>query len=1272
MYITETKQNFIIVEGDSRFSSAILFPHNIHYKGYPISLPFSLSLMGEVKRNPSLLDKCTVISNFGQDKQYALLALDCSNVVKNASVENTLKLNKIYKGEVIAKIFGTSIISVNGQFGFIESPIVEEIGEPIHISPVEGSSSKLDIARFSRAVLSGESIYADEENDSVNIEDFLDKEELAVIRDSDKAIVQKLLNKTCGLNRKNINVINLELDFCYHPSSQIDLHDFLSKRPHYFEENIFWLSCYTDEGTGDNKFIIYDVNNLVMEVTINEYGMWVTEFSYNKSRTNAKFLVDKNQNALVISGRNIIIHPDIFVKDNYIETGELILAQYDVAKRILFQLSQEVKREKERAGVDYLILKELLSFQERKELELHDRFSIKVEPDHLKLATSEDSEVTVLEVVNMPDMANLFIETDSEECHIEISRGKEKPLFATLKEATMGGSFLIQFYHHHFSLSDLEKTGIEVRRKANVNHLRLQQNAIKDFVDGHNEFDIFRKLKLGELESSECENMDVEFFDTKFTHVENGNNQPLAIKKAICNKDILLIQGPPGTGKTSVIVEIIKQLVLNKNERVLVCSQAHSAVKNICDRLKDSNDSIRIGNIDVEETMISDDNVDRLKYLKNTMLLLGSLKEAQKKNLTLGEEEFNKYLKDYSSDHTQEHFAKEHEKVCNYFSANQNVEVNDYLDILGELHSELLKMGDEAVSFNITSHYQSLDVLMGTCIGIGMDYDLQNSGIVFDTVIIDEAGKANLAEATVPMQLGKKYILVGDQRQLPPYMDREEVAQFTGESTNQNLTQKEVEAALSYSLFEDFLHDGNFPKGNTVLLNYQYRMNPEIGNYISELFYHNALNHGRGTENQRCILEGYPNAVTFIDTSTYETIDGRNVAYESGNSQDGFYNLYEIKVIERSLLPKLELMVRDDKTLSVGFITPYRNQRQKLLQCLTNSSFKDMVYTIDSIQGTEFDVVVLSLVRAFDPRRGNRTVGFLDDMRRLNVALSRAKKKLIIIGNLNTLCAESAHFQSQESDDIVPVNVFRKLKEIKERSADKTSLSKLKDAIETGIVSKGSLFSGCRWQLEGEKLRVNIKLNGEMLSFPIKYDKTFQYYGYKEKEINVEFIGIASNGRPLFEYKPQVSIAQQIQDGYLNTFNARLLGWINDDSLDYEVELEDGATLILNLNADIEDDQFAQTLLNSVEVKTLPFYRYADKTYTLDNSAYRKFKDCHKENENVKITIIDDFDKDIYIVKCEDIYGKIVKKYCRSKLKKNTETRAVIYKMGYNSITFKV
>lgn len=704
----------------------------------------------------------------------------------------------------------------------------------------------------------------------------------------------------------------------------------------------------------------------------------------------------------------------------------------------------------------------------------------------------------------------------------------------------------------------------------------------------------------------------------------------------------------------------------------MVCSQAHSAVKNIYDRLKNCHEGIRIGNIDVEETMISDDNIDRLKYLKNTMILLGRLQAAQKNNETLSEDDWKNFLSDYSTEHTIKHFAKEHGKVCEYFATNTIVGVGEYLDILNELHSELEKMGDEAVTFNIASHYQSLDVLMGTCIGIGMDYDLQRSGIVFDTVIIDEAGKANLAETTVPMQLGKKYILVGDQRQLPPYMDREEVAQFTDESSLQSLSQKEVEAALSYSLFEDFLQDDKFPKGSTVLLNYQYRMNPEIGDYISELFYNGELLHGCGTENQRCVLEGYPNAVTFIDTTTSETFDGSNIAFEMGNSQEGFYNPLEIKLIKETLVPKLESMLRNDPSLTVGFITPYRNQRQKLLQHLQSTEFNGCVYTIDSIQGTEFDVVVLSLVRAFDVTRRNKTVGFLDDMRRLNVALSRAKKKLIIIGNLNTLCSDNAHFKPNDSCEIIPVNVFRKLKEIKERSAEKTSLAKLKDAMENGSISAGTVFTGCKWDMDGWSLRVTIPLNNEMHSFPIKFDNRFKFYGLKEKNINVRFLGIGTNGRPQFEYMPQVSIAQQISDGLVRAFTARLLGWMNDDSLDYEVEFEDHSSLVLNLNSEIDKDDFALSLLDSNEVTELSFFIFSDGTATLNNADYKLFRENHQENENVKVSIIDDSDKDIYIVRCDNIYGKILKKYCRNILRKNSEIRALVFKMGHNSVTFKV
>jgi superfamily I DNA and/or RNA helicase len=254
---------------------------------------------------------------------------------------------------------------------------------------------------------------------------------------------------------------------------------------------------------------------------------------------------------------------------------------------------------------------------------------------------------------------------------------------------------------------------------------------------------------------------------------------------------------------------------------------------------------------------------------------------------------------------------------------------------------------------------------MGTCIGVGMDRGLKQSGMVFDTVIIDEAGKANLAETAVPMQLGKKYILVGDQRQLPPYVDKDEISSFIKETSIQGLTQESVVSAISYSLFEDFLEDDRFPSESTIQLNYQYRMNPEIASYVSDLFYDKTLKNGHGTEKQTCPLDEFSDAVTFIDTSVYNRVGEKNIAYEEKDSSEGYYNPYEIEIFRNRILPNLIRLKKSNEVISVGIITPYRSQRQYLLKELLHTPLEGSVYTIDSIQGTEFDIVVISLVRAF-------------------------------------------------------------------------------------------------------------------------------------------------------------------------------------------------------------------------------------------------------------------------------------------------------------------
>lgn len=130
--------------------------------------------------------------------------------------------------------------------------------------------------------------------------------------------------------------------------------------------------------------------------------------------------------------------------------------------------------------------------------------------------------------------------------------------------------------------------------------------------------------------------------------------------------------------------------------------------------------------------------------------------------------------------------------------------VHDSTDVeklITEFKEEIMHLAEKQNGFYAAGHVSSLQVVMATCIGIGTDRDIKNSGVRFDTLIVDEAGKANLAETNVPMQLASKYILVGDDNQLPPYMDSEEVKDFKLSDEAKGLDEVNVEEALGMSLF---------------------------------------------------------------------------------------------------------------------------------------------------------------------------------------------------------------------------------------------------------------------------------------------------------------------------------------------------------------------------------------------------------------------------------------------------------------------------------------
>lgn len=1257
--IEETHNNFLIVKGVGLFVRGLLFPHNIVYDGTEISLPFAMDVMRRLREDESLLTNVGIVSRFGDDDENAIISFDCKAIYDIPENEMPFSDNMIYEGKIVAKTRTATVVSVNGYYGFIDTPTEKKIDETVCVTVMQKSNGRLNFSQFcivDKPVENLESRYTTE-----TIDKFLTKEELAAIDDTGKAEIEWVLENIDGINRGNINVVREVLHLTYNPHIQSDMVRFLTEHPHYFTENNFWIGAYRDAETNDVKLIIYDSNDVVLEVLVNNTGFWVQDFSHDRNKTNAQYLVNCNQKALVVSGTNIVVHENGYLCGENISVGEKIINQLKVAKDILPGLKREIKSLKEKAGIEYLTLKEYLSYQEKKERAYNEKNSIAISANEA-IVTSTETGRTALLIKDSPNVSSLFTETDRDTCYIEIECDSDNKINAELKTNDEDGGYIIAFYNEHLDIDGLRKKGFSIRRRASVKHLTLQKRAIDDFVYGYGENEIFEKLNLGKLiPPSPCE--DIVFFDEKFSYAEEGNNQPLAIKKAVNNNDIFLIQGPPGTGKTSIIVEIIKQLVINRNEKVLVCSQAHSAVKNIYDRLIDADERIKIGNIDESATMIPEDLKEHPEFLKNNTLLLSALEKRKAEENVWSEK--SKYV-DYKSS-SKDMFIDRHEYICNYYEQNKPDNTSEWIDILSELRRGLEDLGDDAIAFNNARHYQSLNVVMGTCIGIGLDLGLQHSGVVFDTVIIDEAGKANLSETTVPMKLGRKYILVGDNKQLPPYMDSGDIEDFVSASNDMNLSKKEVGSAIGSSLFEDFLEDSKFPAESSVLLNYQYRMNPAIGDCISKLFYGESLKNGSGTEKQVCSLESFPSAVTFIDTS------GSRKAYEQGNSTDGYYNQEEIDIFKERLLPRILRLKTEVPNISVGIITPYRRQRMLLMKETRETVLSDSVYTIDSIQGSEFDVVVLSLVRAFKACDG-KTVGFLDDMRRLNVALSRAKKKLVIIGHLDTLCNEKAHRNTDIAMGVKPVEVFHKMRLIRDRTAEKTSLDLLKGEMDSGRLKEGDVFKNCSWRVDEnseKKAFVDITLNGTGHTFTIPYSKALRFYGSNCDKIDVRFDGIGEKGWALFEYLPNVSMAQMAEDGALCHIKAKSIEWVDDDKDEMVFEFEDGSEASLPISTMVDSKDLLWDLLDSKTVGFIPL-SLKDGEFLSDISPYMDFKKKHKEGDTVDVMVVDASPRlTFYIVKCGEVFGKI-NKYYKYVLHKGQRVKVRIYRIYSKSVSFNI
>ncbi len=485
---------------------------------------------------------------------------------------------------------------------------------------------------------------------------------------------------------------------------------------------------------------------------------------------------------------------------------------------------------------------------------------------------------------------------------------------------------------------------------------------------------------LGLREPEESEPVEFEPFDNNL-----NASQRKAVAKALGSPDFSLIHGPFGTGKTRTLVELIRQEVARGN-KVLATAESNVAVDNLVERLADSGiEVVRIGHPSrVSRALHS----TTLAYLMTQHELYGELRELRVigENLKEKRDTFTKPVPKYRRGLTDKQILRLAEKGIGTRGVPARLirEMAQWLKI----NEQVQKTFDDAKKLEerITREIiRDADVVLTTNASAGLEVVDYCS---YDVAVVDEATQATIPSVLIPINRAKRFVLAGDHRQLPPTI----------------LSEKAKE--LSNTLFEGLIE--RYPQ-KSEMLTVQYRMNERLMEFPSREFYDGKIT--AAPEVRRITLSdlgvrcpGFgevwddilkpSNVLVFIDTSKRE--DRFERKRRGSESRE---NPLEVRLAKEVVKKLLELGVKPEW---IGVITPYDDQRDLISSLLPDEI---EVKTVDGYQGREKEVIVLSFVRS---NRGGE-VGFLRDLRRLNVSLTRAKRKLILIGDSSTLSAHPTY-----------------------------------------------------------------------------------------------------------------------------------------------------------------------------------------------------------------------------------------------------------------------
>ena len=428
-----------------------------------------------------------------------------------------------------------------------------------------------------------------------------------------------------------------------------------------------------------------------------------------------------------------------------------------------------------------------------------------------------------------------------------------------------------------------------------------------------------------------------------------NESQSKAVNKILLANELAVVHGPPGTGKTTTLIQAIKALIKQENQKILVVAPSNTAVDLLSEKLSEEGlNVLRVGNparvserlqrLTLEAKMAEHDYLKETKRLKKQAMEFKNMAHKYKKSFGKSERDQRKALFD-------------------------------------EAHKIMKEVGNTE-QYIIDDIVSKTQVVTATLVGAN-HYTIRN--LEYNTVVIDEAGQALEPACWIPILKAKKVILAGDHCQLSPTIKSYEAAK----------------SGLSETLLEKCikLH----PEAVT-LLEEQYRMHSTIMGYSSSVFYQDKLKAHHSVAKSLLFDNDFP--LLFIDTAGCgfeEKLEGTS----STNPDEAAFTFKHINLFIDELSKKYTI----ENYPSIAVISPYKQQINLLKTQFEHSpdlqKYKEniSVNTIDSFQGQERDIVYISLTRSND--KGE--IGFLSDIRRMNVAMTRARKKLVVIGDSATL-----------------------------------------------------------------------------------------------------------------------------------------------------------------------------------------------------------------------------------------------------------------------------